>query len=126
MKKFILTLIVAMSACSTFAQSVDETLRDLNAFVNTVKVTEETTAEEMAVLNAQYDELNDAYKKVKKQATDEQLQEHARIAMQYKKRVFPYYKKKTGDKLSKTGKAISKWAKKQYKKAQGSLEGLSE
>ena len=122
---FIITLLTAM--CSTmFAQDVNTALDKLDKFVSSINVTGDTQKAVIDSLNAEYNTLISAYKAVKRQATDDQVQRYFSLKAQYKKRVAPYYQQRTGEAIEKSADKVSKWAKRQYKKAKGTIEGIKE
>lgn len=126
MKKFFFVAIMAMMCSSLSAQTVASALKNLNAFVDSLNVTENTTKEELEVIKDKYSLLKDDYKKVKKQATMDEIEEYSRITTRYRKKVSVYYSNKAGETLDDVAESVSKWTKKQYRKAKGIVKGAKE
>lgn len=126
MKKLFILITLTMSAVTGFSQTVSSALSDLDVFVSSVQVNEQTTKAEIDSLNAQFKTLKEAYKAVKSEATDDDVQAYFRITTRYKKAVAPYYSQRTSETLDDTADKVSKWFRRQYKKAKGTVEGMKE
>lgn len=126
MKKLFFVAIMAMMCSTLSAQTVASALKNLNAFVDTLNVTENTTKEEIEVIKDKFSLLKEDYKKVKKQATMDEIEEYSRITTRYRKKVSVYYSNKAGETLDDVAESVSKWTKKQYRKAKGIVKGAKE
>lgn len=126
MKKFFFVAIMAMMCSSLSAQTVASALKNLNAFVDSLNVTENTTKEELEVIKDKYSLLKDDYKKVKKLATMDEIEEYSRITTRYRMKTSVYYSNKAGETLDGVAESVSKWTKRQYRKAKGMVKGVNE
>lgn len=128
MKRLIIMLFMAASVNVMSAQdnAIDKALVRLEAFVKDINVTEDTPEAQIDSIAARYKVLAEDYKSLRKSATDEQAQDFARISTLYKKKISPYYIGKSSEAIDETSKKIGKWMKRQYKKAKGAVEGMTE
>lgn len=128
MKRLFIMLFVAAFTSVMHAQTndIDTALNRLEQYVKGINVTEETTEAQIDSINAKYNQLADAYKAVRSNATDDQVQNYVRISTLFKKKVAPYYMQKTNDAIDETSKKIGKWMNRQYKKVKGAVEGIKE
>lgn len=124
MKKLILFALMAMVYSSASAQNVQKALHELDAFVDSVTISEETTKEQMDSLNTRYGRLKDEYKKCKSEATLDEIEEYSRITTKYKKKASEYYANRTGETLDGVADNVAKWTNKQYRKIKGMIKGV--